>query len=200
MCTSIHPSTRLTLKGVPLSSDFSLGARVFTSEEPKPISKVFFWTRVSRFSTISILSALDVAIAIFSGIMLRLRPSRATCARPAPRTPCSLLRRSNLSPLRSVQTLTGPYVLERCPDPTCPCSSMPSLEKEIDYEKPLTMSAYSQHLIISTGKSDWKSRIEDERDNGTTWGQITGDLKTLLGRKGGFRQVCVFVHPSCAVF
>lgn len=131
--------------------------------------------------------------------MLRLRPSPATCARPASRTSCSLLRRSNLSPRRSVKTLTKAHVLETCPDPTCPCSSMPPLDQEIDYKRPLTMSAYSQHLIISTGKNDWKSRIEDERDNGTSWGQITGDFKTLLGRKGGFRRVCVFVHLSCVV-
>ena len=85
-------------------------------------------------------------------------------------------------------------VVESCPDPTCPCSSMPTLNQEIDHKSTLngTISAHSQHLIISTGRHDWSSRIEDESDNGTSWGKVTGDLKSLLGRKGEFHDVCYY--------
>ncbi|EXJ60951.1 hypothetical protein A1O7_05104 [Cladophialophora yegresii CBS 114405] len=67
---------------------------------------------------------------------------------------------------------------------------MPSLDQEIDHKNPLngTISPHSQHLIISTGRSDWTSRIEDERENGTSWGKVVGDLKGLMGRKGEFRD------------
>ncbi|OCT45660.1 sucrase/ferredoxin-like family protein Fmi1 [Cladophialophora carrionii] len=67
---------------------------------------------------------------------------------------------------------------------------MPPLDQEIDHKNSLngTISAHSQHLIISTGRSDWTSRIEDERENGTSWGKVVGDLKALLGRKGEFHD------------
>ncbi|KIX99341.1 uncharacterized protein Z520_04917 [Fonsecaea multimorphosa CBS 102226] len=50
------------------------------------------------------------------------------------------------------------------------------------------MSPYAQHLLISTGRSDWTSRIEDEHNNGTAWGKVVGDVKTLLGRHGQFHD------------
>ncbi|EXJ69765.1 uncharacterized protein A1O5_06836 [Cladophialophora psammophila CBS 110553] len=50
------------------------------------------------------------------------------------------------------------------------------------------MSPYAQHLIVSTGQSDWTSRIEDEHDNDTSWGKVVGDFKRLLGRHGEFHD------------
>ncbi|KIW79380.1 hypothetical protein Z517_05992 [Fonsecaea pedrosoi CBS 271.37] len=50
------------------------------------------------------------------------------------------------------------------------------------------MSPYAQHLLISTGQSDWTSRIEDEHNNGTVWGKVVGDVKALLGRHGPFHD------------
>ena len=47
------------------------------------------------------------------------------------------------------------------------------------------MAPYSQHIVISTGKLDWKSKIEDEEGL-----NLARDLKTLLGPKGRFHDVC----------
>jgi prenyl protein peptidase len=77
---------------------------------------------------------------------------------------------------------------------------MPPLDQVIDHKNTLngTISAHSQHLIISTGRSDWMSRIEDESENGTSWGKVVGDLKTLLGRKGEFHDVRPMPVPPCS--
>ena len=119
-----------------------------------------------------------------------LLPTRTGCS-----TASTFFRRSRLPSRRTLTDRKPPPppfpVVESCPDPTCPCSSMPALDQEIDHEKTLngTMSAHSQHLIISTGQRDWSSRIEDEGDNGTSWGRVVGDLKGLLGRRGEFHDV-----------
>lgn len=82
-------------------------------------------------------------------------------------------------------------MIPTCPDPTCPCSSMPA-GLDIDRKAHLsgTMSAHSQHLIVSTGRSDWTSRIENEQDT-AVWGKFTADVKSMLGRKGEFFDVCL---------
>ncbi|KAI9827987.1 MAG: hypothetical protein M1819_006830 [Sarea resinae] len=56
-------------------------------------------------------------------------------------------------------------------------------EMDLDRKSPLngTMAAYAQQMLISTGKDDWTSRIEDEDDAGFIKG-----LKGLLGRGGQF--------------
>ncbi|KIW18181.1 hypothetical protein PV08_02469 [Exophiala spinifera] len=48
-----------------------------------------------------------------------------------------------------------------------------------------TMSAHRQHLVVSSGRSDWTSRIENERDT-AAWGKFTADVKSMLGRGGEF--------------
>lgn len=80
-------------------------------------------------------------------------------------------------------------VIPKCPAATCTCSLMPE-GLDIDREKNLngTMSPYSQHLIIPTGRSDWTSKIEDEKDT-AVWGRFTAEIKTLLGRGGEFHDV-----------
>jgi len=47
------------------------------------------------------------------------------------------------------------------------------------------MTPYAQHIVIGTGKSDWKSRIEDEEGY-----NLAQELKALLGPKGRFHDVC----------
>ncbi|OAP57713.1 hypothetical protein AYL99_08451 [Fonsecaea erecta] len=93
---------------------------------------------------------------------------------------------------RNITTVRAPPfpVVETCPEPTCPCRSSPKLDLEIDRTKNLngSMSPYAQHLLISTGQSDWTSRIEDEHQNGTAWGKVVGDVKALLGRHGQFHD------------
>lgn len=62
----------------------------------------------------------------------------------------------------------------------------------IDYEQPLngTMAAYTQQLLICTGKRDWTSRIEDDgKGEGQVWGDLARGLKKLMGRGGRFADV-----------
>ncbi|KEF63881.1 uncharacterized protein A1O9_01859 [Exophiala aquamarina CBS 119918] len=49
------------------------------------------------------------------------------------------------------------------------------------------MSPYAQHLLLSTGRMDWTSRIEDERDT-ASWGRLTSEMKGILGRGGEFHD------------
>jgi len=53
---------------------------------------------------------------------------------------------------------------------------------EIDHNKPLngTMAAYAEQVLICTGQSDWKSRIEEENDDDN----LAADIKELMGRGG----------------
>jgi len=62
---------------------------------------------------------------------------------------------------------------------------------DIDRTKDLngTMAAHDAHLMISTGQSDWTSKIEDERDS-APWGSLVANLKKEIGPKGQFYDVC----------
>ncbi|KAF2836901.1 sucrose cleavage family protein [Patellaria atrata CBS 101060] len=73
-------------------------------------------------------------------------------------------------------------VIKTCPSPTCECRPMPT-GLDIDREQDLngTMAAYGEHVLISTGKDDWKSRIEDEEIGP---GELAREMKKLLGRGG----------------
>jgi hypothetical protein len=53
------------------------------------------------------------------------------------------------------------------------------------------MAAYSEHVVISTGKNDWKSRIEDEyeEESGPGYGRFLHGLKGLIGRGGEYHDV-----------
>ncbi|EEP78256.1 hypothetical protein UREG_03101 [Uncinocarpus reesii 1704] len=73
-----------------------------------------------------------------------------------------------------------------CPAPTCPCAEMPR-GLEIDHEQDLngTMAAYAQQVLIATGQSDWRSRIEEDgQDQG--WGMLGSGLKKLVTRGGKY--------------
>ena len=78
-------------------------------------------------------------------------------------------------------------VIESCPAPTCQCREMPAgLDIEREQSLSGTMAAYAEQILISTGKSDWKSRIEDEEG---VHGDAVRGLKGLLGPKGKFSVV-----------
>lgn len=63
--------------------------------------------------------------------------------------------------------------------------------RPIDHKHPLnaTMVAYSQQVLISTGQSDWTSRIEEDGVS-KSWGSLARGLKGLLGRGGKYADVC----------
>lgn len=79
--------------------------------------------------------------------------------------------------------------IPKCPTPSCDCAEMPS-DLDIEMERKLegTAPAHSEHVIISTGQADWKSRIEDEQDSGP-WGEVVSTAKALLGPKGRLHDV-----------
>ena len=78
-------------------------------------------------------------------------------------------------------------VIESCPSPTCQCSPAPA-DLDIDREQSLngTMAAYSEQVLVCTGREDWKSKIEDEEGE---HGDFVRQLRTLLGRGGKFCDV-----------
>jgi len=61
----------------------------------------------------------------------------------------------------------------------------------IDTAHPLngTMAAYTQQVLIATGRPDWVSRIEED-GQGEGWGALARGLKGLLGRRGKYADVC----------
>jgi len=77
-------------------------------------------------------------------------------------------------------------VIESCPLPTCPCRPAPA-DLDIDREQSLngTMAAYTEQILVCTGREDWKSRIEDEGEHG----EFVRQLRALLSRGGKFCDV-----------
>ncbi|CRG88770.1 leucyl-tRNA synthetase [Talaromyces islandicus] len=57
----------------------------------------------------------------------------------------------------------------------------------IDHQRPLnaTMAPYTQQILVSTGKPDWTSRIEDDGE-GESWGDLIRGIKSLFGRGGKY--------------
>ena len=80
--------------------------------------------------------------------------------------------------------------IESCPNPTCQCRETPP-GLDIEREQPLdgTMAAYAEQVLISTGKSDWPSKIEDETD-----AVFLQQMKKFLGRGGKYSDVSLGFH------
>ena len=78
-------------------------------------------------------------------------------------------------------------VIESCPSPICPCRPAPA-DLDIDREQSLngTMAAYTEQVLVCTGREDWKSRIEDEEGE---HGEFVRHLRALLSRGGKFCDV-----------
>lgn len=99
------------------------------------------------------------------------------------------IQRAHYSASRRIQIPPPFPVISSCPEPTCPCAETPK-GLDIDYDQNLngTMAAYSQQVLIVTGQSDWKSRIEED-GQGQGWGILARHLKKLLGRGGQYSDV-----------
>jgi len=78
-------------------------------------------------------------------------------------------------------------VLESTPSPTCACRETPP-GLEIDREANLngTMAAYAEQVLISTGRRDWKSNIEE--DDGSV---LVKQLRKFIGRGGKYTDVSI---------
>ncbi|ETN36615.1 uncharacterized protein HMPREF1541_08893 [Cyphellophora europaea CBS 101466] len=63
---------------------------------------------------------------------------------------------------------------------------------DIDHKTPITnnIAPYTSHLLVSTGQSDWASRIEDESTppHSQPWGNLVGALKAAFGRNGQYHS------------
>ncbi|KAI9685526.1 MAG: hypothetical protein M1822_004384 [Bathelium mastoideum] len=84
---------------------------------------------------------------------------------------------------RYFSTAKPPFpIVEACPSPTCACRETPT-GLDIDQKLPLnnTIARYTEQVIISTGKDDWPSRIEDDTDSA-----LARELRGLLGRGGKY--------------
>lgn len=78
-------------------------------------------------------------------------------------------------------------IIEGCPAPTCQCREMPTgLDIEREQNLNGSIASYAEQVLISTGRSDWKSRIEEEDE-----GVLVKQLKTCLGRGGKYSDVRV---------
>ncbi|KAF2218749.1 Sucrase/ferredoxin-like-domain-containing protein [Elsinoe ampelina] len=100
---------------------------------------------------------------------------------------CPLRPRISAFPRREASRISIPTpppfpVVDSCPNPTCQCQETPA-GLEIDQDAPLngTTAAYAEQVLISTGKTDWKSRIEDDED-----AVLVKQLKKFLGRGGKY--------------
>jgi hypothetical protein len=76
--------------------------------------------------------------------------------------------------------------IETCPSPTCQCGETPAgLDIEREQNINGSMPAYAEQVLISTGKDDWTSRIEDDEEGGAFVRQI----KSFLGQDGKYSNV-----------
>lgn len=82
--------------------------------------------------------------------------------------------------------------IAECPSPTCQCRETP-VGLDIDRESKLngTMPAYAEQVIISTGRSDWKSRIQEDQDS-----VLVNQMAKFTGPKGKFSDVCDYHQHS----
>lgn len=117
-------------------------------------------------------------------------PSHAQGVREALKVPTSPLVYTHEQP-----TSATPRTIPTCPPPTLPHAPKPP-DLDIDRKLPLlgSMPAHHGHVLIATGRTDWKSRVED--DEATEGGVIKG-LKEMLGPRGMFANVRHgFIHRS----
>jgi prenyl protein peptidase len=111
----------------------------------------------------------------------------------------SPLRQISSTPSR-ISSASPPFpIVAACPSPTCACAETPA-SLDIDRKRDLngSMAPYKQHVVVSTGKSDWTSRIEDGGLE-TPWGDLVRKLKAMLGRGGKYSDVCRYVFSLCYI-
>ncbi|EME47262.1 hypothetical protein DOTSEDRAFT_69267 [Dothistroma septosporum NZE10] len=73
-------------------------------------------------------------------------------------------------------------VVESCPSPTCSCREPPAgLDIEREQNISGSMATYAEQILISTGRNDWTSKIEDEEE-----AVLVRQLKKHLTRGGKY--------------
>ena len=82
-------------------------------------------------------------------------------------------------------------VIEGCPAPTCQCRETPEglvIEREQNING--SMAAYAEQILISTGRSDWPSKIDEEEG---PQGAFVRQLRNFLLRGGKYVDVGGFL-------
>ena len=126
------------------------------------------------------------------GLSLRQKSTLTFNTRPLNRIPIlrtpsvisKILKRATHDAVQNAKSQPDSVpILETCPAPTCECAEMPKLD--IDHTRNLnnSIAPYKKQILISTGKSNWTSRIEED-GIGTVWGDVGRQLKVLFGRGG----------------
>jgi hypothetical protein len=108
-------------------------------------------------------------------------------SRPAVRSPTSTFARRCFASRIDIPFAPPPFpTIETCPSPTCQCRESPA-GLDIEREQGIngSMPAYAEQVLISTGKDDWTSRIEDDEEGGAFVRQI----KSFLGKDGKYSNV-----------
>lgn len=99
--------------------------------------------------------------------------------------PTTLARRSYASRIDIPFAPPPVPTIESCPAPTCQCrETPPGLDIEREQGINGSMPTYAEQVLISTGKDDWTSRIED--DEGSV---LVRQIKNFLGRNGKYSDV-----------
>jgi hypothetical protein len=122
---------------------------------------------------------VDISVA-----MIVLKHGARRAAQYSASATCTA-RRSYASRI-SIPFAPPPFpVLESCPAPTCQCRETPA-GLDIEREQSLngSMASYAEHVLISTGRDDWKSKIEDEDE-----GVLVRKMKKLLLKNGKYSDV-----------
>lgn len=147
-------------------------------KEPHSVIQPGTFRNMRRFLALRLLSWLPARphSRIFHSTALSQIPLPIPVPTSSPPTPKSSLN----SPLP---------VTPQCPAPRCPCESAPE-GLDIDRTTPLngTMPPYSRHLLISTGKSDWASKIEFDSPSPSASdsdpGGLAAQVKAIAAQKG----------------
>jgi hypothetical protein len=125
--------------------------------------------------------------------VLRLGSRRATQLSRSAARPSTLGRRSYASPINIPFAPPPVPTIEGCPAPTCQCREIPAgLDIEREQNINGSMPTYAEQVLISTGKNDWTSRIED--DEGSA---LVCQIKDFLGPKGKYSDVGDTSSMSC---
>lgn len=115
----------------------------------------------------------------------RLGSRRAAQLSRSAALPATLARRSYASRIDIPFAPPPVPTIESCPAPTCQCrETPPGLDIEREQGINGSMPTYAEQVLISTGKDDWTSRIED--DEGSA---LVRQIKNFLGRDGKYSDV-----------
>ena len=101
----------------------------------------------------------------------------------------SFRSRSSFRPVNRIRYQSTFTTIPSCPAPTCQCAEMPA-GLDIDREHDLngSMATYKKQVLVFTGQSDWKSRVEEDGE-GTAWGDFNRKLKGMTTRGGQYADV-----------